>query len=197
MQKEVYNWLTKGKRREIIITHVQQPMIAKQLAHITGMREDCCSYVLKELSGHRLIYCLNPLARRSRLYWLTSKGKQYQKRILGALGLSLSDYDFPIVDWELYGWICYSHRAAVIGVLTEPLQPASIRRKIKQQIPDMKISANNVADILRLFLKKRIIRPVNVRKKARCRYELTELGIRLQILVHRAEKSGRHPSLNT
>ena len=188
MQKEVYDWLTQGKRRKKIIAHLKQPMTAKQLAQITGMREDCCSYVLQELSTYRLVYCLNPGARRSRLYWLTNKCKQYQKKILKRHGLPIYAYDFPIVDWELYGWICYSHRAVVINVLTEPLQPASIRRKIKKQNPGMKISANNVADILRLFLGKRIIKPVRIRRKVFCRYELTEPGTKLQTLLRQAEK---------
>ena len=187
MQKEVYNWLTQGKRRKKIIAHLKQPMTAKQLARITGMREDCCSYVLKELSAYWLVYCLNPEARRSRLYWLTDKCKQYQVEILKTYGLPVYAYDFPVVDWKLYGWVCYSHRAAVINVLTEPLQPASIRRKIKQQAPSMKISANNVADILRLFLEKRIVKPVRIRRKAFWRYELTELGSKLQTLLCQAE----------
>lgn len=187
MQKEVYDWLSQGKRRKKIIAHLKQPMTAKQLAQITGIREDCCSYVLKELSAYRLVYCLNSGARRSRLYWLTNKCKQYQKKFLRTHGLPIYDYDFPIVDWELYGWVCYSHRAAITKAITEPMQPASIRRKIKQLFPNMKISANNVADILRLFLKERIVKPVNIPKKAFCRYELTELGNKLQALLCQAE----------
>jgi DNA-binding HxlR family transcriptional regulator len=188
MQKEAYRWLIQGKRRKKIIAHLKQPMTAKQLAQTTGIREDCCSYVLQELSAYRLVYCLNPEARRSRLYWLTNKCKQYQEKILKTHGLPIHAYDFPIVDWKLYGWICYSHRAAIIKAITESLQPASIRRKIKRLSPDIKISANNVADILRLFLKKGIIKPVNIPRKAFCRYELTELGNKLQTLLCQVEK---------
>ena len=187
MQKEVYDWLTQGKRRKKIIAHLKQPMTAKQLSQRTGIREDCCSYVLQELSTYRLVYCLNPKARRSRLYWLTDKCKQYQKKILKTYGLPIYVYDFPIVDWKLYGWICYNHRAAIIKAITEPLQPASIRRKIKQQAMNMKISANNVADILKLFLKKGIVKSVNIPRKSFCRYELTELGKKLQILLCQVE----------
>ncbi len=187
MQKEVYDWLSQGKRRKKIIAHLKQPMTAKQLARVAGMREDCCSYVLKELSTYRLVYCLNPGARRSRLYWLTDKCKQCQKKILKTHRRPICAYDFPIVNWKLYGWTCYSHRAAIIKVITEPLQPASIRRKIKQQAPDVKISANNVADILRLFLKKGIVKSVSIPQKAFCRYELTELGNKLQALLCQAE----------
>lgn len=187
MQREVYNWIKKSERRIVITTHLKQPMTAKQLAHITGMREDCCSYVLQELSSNQLVYCLNPKSRRSRLYWLTGEGKQYQKKILKTHGLPIYSYNFPIVDWKLYGWVCYSHRAAIIKAITEPMQPASIRRKIKQLFPDMKISANNVADILRLFSKKRIIEPVNIPRQAFCRYDLTELGNKLQTLLCQVE----------
>ena len=188
MQKEVYEWLTQGKRRKKIIAHLNQPMTAKQLAQVTGMREDCCSYVLKELSMYRLVCSLNPQARRSRLYWLTDKCKQYQKKVLRAYGLPVYAYDFPVVDWKLYGWICYNHRAAIVKAITEPMQPASIRRKIKRLFPDIKISTNNVADILRLFLKEKIVKSVNVRRKVFCRYELTEQGIKFQTLLRQVEK---------
>ena len=189
MQKEVYDWLNRGKRRKKIIVHLKQPMTAKQLAQTTDMREDCCSYVLQELSIYRLVCCLNPKARRSRLYWLTDKCKQYQEKILKTHGLPIYAYVFPAVDWSLYGWICYSHRAAIIKAITEPLQPSSIRRKIKQQALSIRISANNVADILRLFLEKKIVEPVCIWRKTFYRYELTELGNKLQILLKQAEKA--------
>lgn len=183
MQKEVYSWITKSKRRRIILICLIQPMTAKQLAHNSQMREDCSSYVLQELLSRRLVYCLNPESRRSRLYWLTDKGKRYRKKIMSNHGLCVQTPEVPVVDWELYGWVCYNHRAAVIIVLTEPLQPAQVRRKIKQQFADIKISANNVGDILRLFIKKGIIKRVTVNKKAHRRYKLTEPGKQFQILL--------------
>ena len=93
-----------------------------------------------------------------------------------------------MVDWALYGWTCYTHRAAVIQALTAPLQPAAIRRRIIQENPHMKISANNVTDILRLFLRKRIIRPIQLRRKVHLRYELTELGNKLQKLLSQIDE---------
>ena len=187
MQKEVIDWLTQGKRRAIIITYLKQPMTAKQLAQVTGMRQDSCSYVLGELRTQRMVYCMNPQARRSRLYWLRKKGRQYRKKILKMQRQAISADDLPDVDWKLYGWVCFTHRAAVIQVLTEPLRPGTIRKKVKQQNPDMKISANNIADILHLFLEKRIIKPIKMRKKVHLRYKLTERGNNLRILLHQAE----------
>lgn len=93
-------------------------------------------------------------------------------------------YDFPVVDWEVYGWICYNHRSAVIKALTKPLQPTEIRKEVKRRFPEIKISANNVVDILQLFLEKDVIRSVKIRRKARCCYELTKIGKEFQSLLY-------------
>ena len=93
----------------------------------------------------------------------------------------------PDIDWELYGWVCYNHRAAIIKALTEPMQPAAIKRKTKQQNTKIKMSANNVRDVMRLFLKKEIVKPVKIGKKAHLRYELSEEGYKLQGLLAQAE----------
>ncbi|MFC1780851.1 hypothetical protein ACFLZ8_01125 [Planctomycetota bacterium] len=91
--------------------------------------------------------------------------------------------DLPDIDWELYGWVCFSHRAAIIKALTESMQPAKIKHRAKQQNPKIKMSANNVRDIIKLFLEKEIVEPVKVGKRAHLRYELTELGRNIQGLL--------------
>lgn len=187
MQKEICDWLKKGRRREMIMISLRQPITAKQLSYITGIREDSCSFILQEFLRYLMVTCLNPLARRSRLYWLTKKGRKYKQKLFMQQGLSASPVDFPVVDWELYGWVCYTHRVAIIKAFMSPLQPAAIRRKILHQNPKIKISANNVSDILRLFLKKKIIVPVKGRKEAHLSYRLTELGTKLQLLLYRVE----------
>ena len=67
------------------------------------------------------------------------------------------------------------------------MQPVAIKRKTKQQNTKIKMSANNVRDVMRLFLKKEIVKPVKIGKKAHLRYELTELGKKLQPLLINAE----------
>jgi hypothetical protein len=187
MQKVVCDWLKKGRRREMIMISLRQPMTAKQLSYTTGIREDSCSFILQEFLRYLMVTCLNRSARRSRLYWLTKKGRKYKQKLFTQQGLSALPVDFPVVDWELYGWVCYAHRTAIIKVITEPLQPAAIKRKILHQNPKIKISANNVSDILRLFLKKKIIVPVKIQKEAHLSYRLTELGTKLQLLLYRVE----------
>ena len=134
-----------------------------------------------------LVKCLNPYATRSRLYWLTPAGILCQKKLSKDKTLPNIVKYLPDIDWELYGWICYNHRAAIIRALTEPMQPATIKRRAKQQNPKLKMSANNVRDVMKLFLQKEIVKPVKVKKKTHLRYELTELGCRIQGLLSWAE----------
>lgn len=183
MQKEVRWWINNSQRRQVVLIALKQPMTAKQLALITKLREDCCSHIFKEFSANKILICLNPKARRSRLYWLTDFGKKLQKQVLESQGLPIYNFEFPLVDWELYGWICYSHRMAVIKALTEPLQPAMLRRKIAKQNLHIRISANNVSDILRTLCHRKIVVSIHIKKRAHRFYELTELGKKLQRLL--------------
>ena len=164
---------------------LKQPMTALQLSKHTGLSLDCCSYVLDEMSFHKLVKCMNKWSRRSRLYWLTNLGKECQRQLLKDDGKPKIACDFPKVDWEVYGWVCYTHRAAVIRALTEALQPAAIKRRARLQNPDLRMSANNVRDVIKLLLQKDIVEPVEVRKKVHLRYQLTELGRDLQNLLCR------------
>lgn len=95
--------------------------------------------------------------------------------------------DYPTTNWDLYGWVCYRHRAAILKTLTEPMQPATIKRKARSRDPTLRMSANNTRDIIRLFRERGIVQPVYVRKKAHARYELTETGMVLQRLLAQAD----------
>ena len=161
-----------------------QPLTAKQISRKTGIGKDSCSYLLSKFAAKGVTVCLNPNARSSRLYWITDLGGKCQRRLRP--GLSELTRDLPSVNWELYGWVCYNHRAAVIRILSEPMQPSEMKRKLRQTGSEVRISANNIRDIIRLFHKKGIVRQVAVRKKAHPRYELTAQGIQIQKLLNRA-----------
>jgi len=150
---------------------------------------DICSYTIAKFTAKGLVTCLNPEARNSRLFWLTQSGQECQKRLYQESypEKTAELYDFPSVDWELYGWVCYSHRGAIIRILTEPMQPSAMKRTLRKY-PALKISANNVRDVIRLFLGKGIVRLVKVHKKAHPRYELTEAGEQFRKLLMGAEK---------
>jgi predicted transcriptional regulator len=133
-----------------------------------------------------LLVCLNSVARNSRLYWLTESGHQYRQKLYQDQKISYNKPVLPDIDWLLYGWTCFAHRSSVIKILTYPMQPSEIKRLFRLQGTHIRISANNIRDIVKLFLSKGIVRPVKIQKKSHLRYELTDLGIKLRHFLIKA-----------
>ena len=182
---ETLHWLSQGEIRGKLLTHLKQPSTSKQLARQHSLTLDSCCSLLWELGIYGLITCLNPPARRSRVYWLTPLGESCQRTLRHQQGLPPPERDFPEVDWDLYGWVCFTHRSAIIRAMHGTMQPSAIRRKACQQIAYLRMSANNTRDVMRLFLAKGIVCPVRIRKKKHLRYELSATGIQLQTLLSR------------
>ncbi len=185
----VYEWIKKEENRKAVLTSLTQPLTAKQLSRKTRIDIDSCSHVLGRLAQHGLTTCLNPAARSSRLYGLTDLGRKCRERLSREFGLPDKPQACELtgIDWQLYGWLCFSHRSAIIRALTEPMQPSAMKRRLRQMGSAVKISANNIRDVVRLFLQKGIVQKVHIRKKAHPRYELTGLGQKLRDLLIRAE----------
>lgn len=182
---KINEWTAKEENRRRILISMKQPLTAKQISKKTRINLDTCSYILGRFVSKELSVCLNPEARSSRLYWLTDLGRTCQE--LNLPEKAGKAYDFPSVNWELYGWVCFNHRAAVIRTMTGPMQPSEVKRILRVHRPKMKISANNIRDIVKLFLSRGIVRPVKIKKKAHLRYELTDVGNQFRQLLMQAE----------
>lgn len=173
------------EERRRVLTCLIQPMTATQLSRLTGLDLDHTMFAVRGLVKLQFLRCLNPQARRSRLYWLTARRAAYSERF----GSARCDHQ-PSIDWDLYGWVCYSHRAAILKALAGPLQPCEIKRKARFDNPSLRMSANNVRDVIRLFVVKGIVRSVRGKRRAHTRYELTALGDALRTLLLRVEQFG-------
>jgi predicted transcriptional regulator len=187
MNIRVYQWLNEKDDHRKVLQVFNQPLISRQISKKTGIPTNTCSYVIAQFVDKGLLVCLNSDARNSRLYWLTEKGRQCRKKLFLALNQTYKEPELPEIDWQLYGWVCFSHRSAIIKALTHPMQPSEIKRLFRLQGTHIRISANNIRDIVRLFLGKRIVRPVKVKKRAHLLYELTDLGIKLRLLLIQAD----------
>ena len=55
--------------------------IPSALARDSGIRTNHISKVLSELKAHELVECINPEARKGRLYRLTDKGEEVTQNI--------------------------------------------------------------------------------------------------------------------
>lgn len=163
---------------------LRMPLTAKQLARKISILTDTCSYILSKLFNQELLICLNPASQNSRLYWLSEEGKDCQRELYRDSNLPYEDCKIPDINWQEYGWLCFSHRSIVLKAMNSPMQPSEIKRYLRIHRPSAKISANNIRDVMRLLLKKGIVRPVKVKKKAHYRYELTEVGtVYRQLLI--------------
>ena len=183
----VYQWIMENENRKNILIAINQPLTAKQLSKKVGIPVDTCSYLIAKFTFKGLLTCLNPGAIKSRLYGLTEFGIRCRKQLYQILRLPHKEYNKPDINWHLYGWVNFNHRSAIIKILITPMQPAEIKRVLRIRRPNIKISANNVRDIIKLFLARNIVRAVEIRKKAHPRYELTDLGTKLRQLLLQAD----------
>ncbi|TWU21301.1 hypothetical protein [Bythopirellula polymerisocia] len=167
-----------------VLSILTQPVTATQLARQLRIPLDRCSNVLSGLCSQGLICCVNPEATRSRLFWLSESGRKYKN---AQEAHPVGTTDMQSIDWRLYGTVCFSHRSEVIRTLSEPLQPAQIKRRAAFRKPGLRMSANNVRDVIRYLKSHGVVRPVHLKKRAHPLYELTELGHHFQRLLLKAE----------
>lgn len=162
---------------------LRQPLTTRQISKKIGVPLSHCGHRIVLLADLGLLICLNPTAQNSRVYGLSETGHRYRQRC--SEGKPLSPYHQPDIDWTLYGWLCFRHRAAVLNALTAPLQPSRIKRLLRLSKPHIRISANNIRDIIKQFQAKGLVQPVRQPGKAHRLYQLTETGTKLrQVLIH-------------
>lgn len=183
----VYEWIRKEKRRGKLLLAAGQPLTAKQLARKTGIPANSCSYLLAKFTWKKLMTCLNAQARTSRLYGLTKFGISCRRQLHQEKNLPYCHDELPDINWPLYGRVCFSHREAVIRMLTEPLQPSALKRKLRLYRPHIKISANNIRDLVKWLLAEGIVEKIFIPKKAHPRYRLTDTGKQFRQLLLRAD----------
>ena len=182
-------WQVLSRRQRQMLAEIDQPVTAKQLhVRMRQTRRDC-SDMLKQLENAGLTICLNPDARRSRLFGLTAKGQQWRQQ----LWPDLPGYDQPAdVDWITYGYLCYSHRQTVVLNLNGAMQAAAIKRQARYADPTLCMSANNVRDVMPRLLELGIVEVAPTRRAHR-HYQLTSLGHACQRLLQRT--NDRHARL--
>ena len=165
-------------------------MTAMQVSHKLTLNASTCMSTLTDLRRGQLLDCLNPAARMSRLYWLTKAGARMQSRLRRSERRKPLVHDVPQVDWDLYGFVCFSHRAAIVSVLSEALQAATIKRRARKHRPRIRMSANNVRDALRLLLARGIVQRTTVPRRRHAHYELSPVCRDFPRLLREAEWVG-------
>ena len=185
LERQIY-WLNENKIAKKILCNLKTPMTGRQLSQILKIDLNVCGHILRSFRKRGLAYCCNPQAKISRLYYLTLDGKVCLSKFSDSGNsnfVSENIYDF---DWETFGWVCFSRRASILKVLNEPMNSPTIRRRILSNNYTSSIGEGNIRDVIREFLKKGIVKKVWIRKRVHPRYELTDLGKKLQSLLMRS-----------
>ena len=167
-----------------VVQAITQPMTATQLSRRLGVSANRCSKALVQLRSQKLVKCLNPKATRSRLFCLTKTGIHCRQEMDIENHVS---HDVPAINWEVYATLCFSHRSEVMKTLSISMQPSEIKRRATFRTPGLKMSANNVRDVIRYLKSNGIVFPVKQAKKAHPRYQLTETGLQMRQLLLQAE----------
>ena len=181
--KYINKWIHAQCTRKKVLLLMKMPLTANQIGLKLNMNSAKCSRILQDFSIKGLAICLNPGARMSRLYDLTAQGRQCQEQICIELNIPLKTIHKISADWGLYGWICFRHRSSVIKILTEPMQPSEMKRKLLRRDSSVNISSNNIRDIIKLFKIRGIVTKVYDKKKVHPLYELSDTGKKLYKLL--------------
>ncbi len=151
------------------LTYLVRPLTVRQVSRKLGITLERTDSVLRSLRKRGSIRCLNPGARRSRVYIDASKPTPAE------------------VDWELYGWLCFSQRRAVVTALDEHRSPAAIKRRARYLDSGLRMSANNVRDVVKELLHKNVVEKVEDPRRSHPIYRLTRTGLELQRLILQGE----------
>ena len=81
----------------------------------------------------------------------------------------------------------FRHRSAVIKALQGPMQPVAIKKRALEKNARLRMSANNVRDVIRELLGKGVVQCIEIPGQRYVRYELTKTRRRLQVLHAAAE----------
>src|SRR5437870_1706120 len=164
-------WIDRSLLRSRVILDCSQPLTASQMARRLGINCDTCTSVFADLRRAGILRCLNESARRSRVHWLTDLGSAPQRRLWKIHGIKPVPHFLPLIDWNTFGWLCFSHRAAVLKAFNgTPMQPSEIKRRARLVDDGLRMNANNVRDVIRLFLAKGLVVPLQSRKHRHVRY---------------------------
>ena len=183
----VYRWVTASKRRVCVVVQFDQPLTVRQLCRRTALTLRACSDVLSQLVRRRLARCLNPRSRRCRVYGLTRTGVWCQGRMRRVLWLGPLLPTRARIDWSVYGAVCHNHRSAVVLALAEPLRPPMVKRRAQMRDPKLRISANNVREVLSSLQRLRVTRRRWIEEYGYPHHELTRLGREARRLLIGAE----------
>lgn len=183
----ICEWLMERQHRVGLLSRLLQPLTVAQIAGRESLNLDRAGYLVWEFATHKVVVCLNSSAKQCRVYGLSALGLKCQRRVRERLHLPESQPEFPEVNWDIYGWVCYRHRSAIVKALDHPMNPVQIKRRARMRDERTRMSANNVRDALGPMQGRGVVNKVEYPDERHPRYELTRVGRSCRELLLAAE----------
>lgn len=189
---DLLEWLKRSPRRTAVMKTMTKPKTISEIREedFKGVGSlSNTTELLQELVREGLVVCLNGEDRVGRLYGLTKKGKEIQKKLLGSESVyrDLTPEILTGYVWVMRG----KHRRTVIKVMADRKMPSEVHKDVIRSSENLapgsinyiELSLNSTSDTLRGFRKKGIAVCINPEDRVGRVYELTKKGKLIRDLV--------------
>ncbi len=112
-------FIARGDRRLEVFKLLYKPRTPSEIRRALNLsKKDTVYYILASFAERGITVCLNPEARKGRLYFLTDKGKEYLITIVkdekGDKNFEVIFYDIPKELVSSYSWVVSGGRKRLI-----------------------------------------------------------------------------------
>lgn len=177
----VFAWCVSHEERTKLILALSQPMTTGQLAARSGVADRRTSHLIRHMSRHGVVRCLTPSSRGNKVWWLTTAGERIQAACVRQQGTKRRKVQVLQVSWEVYSKVCFRHRMAVMRAVRGRMRVSQIKKQACERDRSLRISDNNVRDVLRVLATMGLVSRTRVKKKVL--FELTAVGKEMQQLL--------------
>jgi len=82
VNKKLLSWVARGKQRRLVIRAIDGMKIVTDISKVSSVSLNNTSRVLIDFRKKEIAKCINPKEKMGRIYELTNRGKEIQKKLI-------------------------------------------------------------------------------------------------------------------
>ena len=176
MKTSDYEWVDRGKRRELVLVEVMdKPRTAAEAKKLLGYKQtNKLDVTFRELQRHGLVKVLG-----SGLWTLSPSGREIRRQLLYKQGRPYT-YSQPRLDWKTYLWVVRAGRrkAMVLVLQTVPLVMARLLALARGEPHKAKLTREKGYAVMDQLIKRNLA--VAHKDNPRFRYSLARGGQKIK-----------------
>lgn len=152
-------FIAKGDRRLEVFKLLYKPRTPSEIRRILNLsKKDTVYYILASFMEREIVVCLNPGARKGRLYFLTDKGKEDLITIVrdekGDKNFEVIFYDIPQELISYYSWVVSGGRKRLIMETVDDTD--RVAEEVRKRLGD-KLTIFNTDNTLKACVKRNLV----------------------------------------